>query len=686
MTLITVTHTATWRTGTTLYVEHSLESPIPGRISAVWSDATELYAPKVAAANPLTLSFAEKSLVISPLSINFTAVDLTLTPATITWNYSIGCGLTDLSLDECVVAVAQFCTLDHTALYYYDVVVTHSVSYEYPPAIATHTALYTTLLQISHQAQYAFNTATTIHASAYQTSTPVFAIHANSWATITPLSSIHTAFYASNQSANTTHLVSYALYATGYCVHESVYQSSSVVLTLSIHEALYRAIQLTTLTHTHTYQSLVLAIASQQQSYCSLPTVIVTNAVHYQSVTNTYTTHGLYYQTAPTNYTTHTDRYKSVSLQAIPLLTNAFIDTDIQIVSATITADEDSSYYQGEVELQNADDYRLFSLDQAFVLHLFDDTYHFIVDTKSLRRSIDDQGNLVEVATLTGLSPLCRFASPRATLITKTWTTPTNAKTIVEELLGPVTWNLVDWQIPAYRLSADNAAPLDVAKQIVEAAGGVIESNPDGTILVRHLWPTSIILLNTATADHTLDETVIYSANDSPVSDDLVNKVRILDSNVGYQDRLEYIPNKINEDNDPWSGILYAFISPWRDGLTIATTRGSKIRLGSLSEGTRTIGDSEDYPPELLTFENRNSSTQYPIATITAFTWLDDSLGSVTFSPYSTTIEANSAGTYGGYSLAEIQYTSRYLKIPVYCTESDTAIEAQFLLLENQDA
>jgi hypothetical protein len=71
--------------------------------------------------------------------------------------------------------------------------------------------------------------------------------------------------------------------------------------------------------------------------------------------------------------------------------------------------------------------------------------------------------------------------------------------------------------------------------------------------------------------------------------------------------------------------------------------------------------------------------------TLNSFEWLDENLGGLTFSPYATTLEASAEGTYYGYSLAKIEYTSRRLQVPVNCGISNTEIEAQFLLLENQD-
>lgn len=356
--------------------------------------------------------------------------------------------------------------------------------------------------------------------------------------------------------------------------------------------------------------------------------------------------------------------------------------TNLDFLSVSITADEDSMVYQCEVTMKDAQDYIRFPRDTPFIIHLFNIDYHFIIDSRNLDRGMDDAGNYSETCSFTGLSPLIQSASPRATPITKTWDTAQYASQIVEELIGPVTWNLIDWLIPAYRLAAENAAPLDIAQQIVEAAGGLIESQPDGSVVCRHRWPVSVTAMNSASVDHTLYETVIFSSSESPTNDEVMNRVRILDQDAGYQDRLEYVPNKLGENDDPFNGVLYAFLSPWRDGLRIVTTRPSVIRLGTLSEGTRVIADTNpDFPAEVLTFTDREASTQYPVMQLTDFEWLDENLGSLTVSPYATTLQAGN-GTYGGYSLAKVSYITRYLKIPVSCTEHTEAIEAQFLLLE----
>lgn len=358
---------------------------------------------------------------------------------------------------------------------------------------------------------------------------------------------------------------------------------------------------------------------------------------------------------------------------------------DYQLVNVNITCDEDSNFFQCEIELRDHQYYTDFYRDRPFLVHLFDIDYYFVVDSRTLNRTIDDEGNQINTVSVSGLSPLCLKGGPRATPITKTWDTPTMVSTIVEELIGVVSWQMVDWMLPAFRLSAENAYPLDIANQLVNAAGGLIESQPDGSIVCRHRWPISIAAIANATVDLILYENHIHSITESPTNDDLINKVRILDQEATYQDRLEYIPNKINGNDDPFNGIMYAYLSPWREGMSIVTTRPSKITLGSLSEGIRTISDSNvDFPAEIITFENREGSVKYSVMSLIDFEWLDDNLGSVVITPYSTTLTAGD-GTYGGYSLAKISYATKFLQIPVSCVESTESIEAQFLLLENQN-
>lgn len=557
-----------------------------------------------------------------------------------------------------------------------------------PTTFATHQSTYGLIAHQTNRATYQLSEIVALHETTW-TQTAQAWFTTNYQSIITTVSAYHEANYASvglSVVAN-QHEVSWSsfLRTTEFTIHESIYQTTTRASTY--HEALFRSNIRVSTYHESLFRSNLRVSSTNTALYQSIPLTYSYQTTSYQSVVSDFNIHLATYQQVPNDYTTHTARYRSASMDAQAILANAYIEPAIQIVSAQVTADEDSPYYQCEVELLNSSDYRNFVRDQAFTLHLFDDSYAFVVDSKGLSRSIDEAGNYQEVATISGLSPLCLKASPRSEPVTKTWDSATYASAIVTELIGTVTWNLVDWQIPAYRLTIEKADPFEVAQQIVNAVGGLIESQPDGSVVVRHRWPTSIALLDTIVPATTLYENVIYSAQEQPTQDDLMNRIRILDTNASYQDRLEYVANKLSDgSNDPWTGWMYAYLSPWRNGLTIATTRGSKIQLGTQVEGTRAIFDDPDDAEniaELITFESGTGSVAYPIQTLSSVTWLDENLGGLTFVPYSTSLEASGRGNYYGYSLAEISYTTRYLKVPVICQESTDTIEAQFLLLEN---
>jgi hypothetical protein len=522
------------------------------------------------------------------------------------------------------------------------------------------------------------------------------------WASDSLLSTVasHESSYQSSggfATIVTTHNTTWASdvgYLSAFALHATNWESSgSVETTFASHETTYDSFiripgyVVHEVSWSSSGSSIYSTVATHEVAWASLPAVTASHTTRYQSVAEDFAIHTHTWKSfVQENVGVHEARYRSFTLNAQFILANAYIEPDIQLLSASVTADEDSPYYQCEVELRDAKDYSTFVRDQAFILHLFDDEYHFVVDSKGLSRSIDDEGNYQESVTLSGLSPLCLKAAPRSTPITKVWVTPIMASDVVEELIGLVTWNLVDWMIPGYRLSADNADPFEIAQNIVNAAGGLLESQPNGSVVVRHRWPTSIAALDTGIPSTILSETMIYSAQEQPTQDVLMNRIRITDSNAGYQDRLEYEPNQVYGEDDPWSGMLYAYLSPWRDGLRIVTTRGSKIQLGTQSESTKRIFDADDeQTAEVLTFEGGQSSTRYPIMTLDSLEWWDENLGGLTFVPYATTVEASAEGAYSGYSLAQIEYTTRRLQVPVRCTPDAEAIEAQFLLLETQN-
>lgn len=336
----------------------------------------------------------------------------------------------------------------------------------------------------------------------------------------------------------------------------------------------------------------------------------------------------------------------------------------IAVRSASLYADEGSPYWQCDIELLDARDYGRLPRDTAFEIEVFGIVFAMVVDTRELRRSIDDAGNYASVARIAGLSPVCRHASPRATPITKTWDAPIMASAACAELVGAVDWAMVDWMIPAHRLAATDAAPLDVARNLVAAAGGLLESLPDGTLRARPKWSVSVPDFAPAPTDHLFSDRDLFGADESPINDALVNRVRIVDVEGAHQDRLEFVADQ----NDALRGEIRVFPSPWRGGLTLRHTRGSPpVYLDAAAEGSES-------QTETVEFVAGQASVRYPIAALGSVEWMAENLGAVAFEPFSSALVA---GGPDGYSLARVTYTTRFLLAKV---RASAATDAQFVL------
>lgn len=282
-----------------------------------------------------------------------------------------------------------------------------------------------------------------------------------------------------------------------------------------------------------------------------------------------------------------------------------------------------------------------------------------------MTREISAEGALNNVATLKGVSRGAALQAPRASLITKTWDTATTAHDLIREISGgyPVSIEVINWAIPAYRFGVNNMAPIDAIKQIAEAVGGVVDSLPDGTLRVRSKYPVPVPQWSIKSVDHELlEEGELFSSADQDTPVKVYNKFRVMDTQTtSGSDRLEY------EEFDSRSGYVRAYPSPWRTAVTLATT----------AQGV-TVGTShEEYREEEETVEvyNGEASIRYPAVSVVSVVWLGADLLGVIAGNDSTKVTTTSETE--KFSLLKIKYKTRCLVFPV---AGAVGQEAQFLL------
>lgn len=332
----------------------------------------------------------------------------------------------------------------------------------------------------------------------------------------------------------------------------------------------------------------------------------------------------------------------------------------IRIVQATLSCDEDSPVWIAQIEVAAVADFALIAIGDDITLTLGLETFAFVIDGKTLsRESIDDQR-----CNLTAVSPLALLDAPFAGTTRYYESAAISAETAVENLIGPVDWQLPIWTIPAERLLLENVTPLAAARNIVAAIGGIIESNPEGSVVCRRRHPISIPQYGTTQPAGSLFDADVLSVSSQIAPMRGYNRVTIANeegATGSVSDRIEFVADA----DDPYRGTVRAYLSVSRSVVLVHTGHASAV-VASLGAVTRT-------ETETVEFIEGQSSTRYPIAAITSSVWQHSALGAVVADGQSLVAATP------GYSLLRIAYTTTSLDWRVALSVDE---EVQFVLVD----
>lgn len=338
---------------------------------------------------------------------------------------------------------------------------------------------------------------------------------------------------------------------------------------------------------------------------------------------------------------------------------------DINIKNISVSCDENSPFWNCIIEITNIEDFVKFKPNDTFNINLLGEIYYFYVNDISINRN----SNYDLSATITGVGIGADLDSPRKETYTKTWDTDELASDIVNEVLENrvSSWDLVDWTIKKNRLSEENSSRIAIAQKIVQAAGGVLEANPDGTFYVRHLYPISPKDYDLQTFDEEYDEAVnVFQAVYSYQNNNYFDWVRIRDvEDTGKNDTIEFE----QDENDELAGTLKVYPSPFRE-IEVIHTGPSTISL--MLEGT-VIREEE----EVIEIFNSEGSVKYPILSIETIEWNAVNLGTLLFEPYSKTVTSTNPNL--KYSMVKIKYKTKSIN---YRTTSVGNADVQYLVVD----
>ncbi|MBF0291154.1 MAG: hypothetical protein HQK86_03260 [Nitrospinae bacterium] len=340
----------------------------------------------------------------------------------------------------------------------------------------------------------------------------------------------------------------------------------------------------------------------------------------------------------------------------------------VPVLSASISRDSGSYAWTASIAVGKPGDYAQMKQDEEFTFNLYGETFNLIVDNKRKDRLSPETISMI----ISGISPCAKHAAPRALPVTKTWGA-VMAKDAAEEALGEaIDWQIVDWMIPAGKLAVTDSSPMAVAQMIAAAAGGIIQSNPDGSLTARYKYPVSVPAWNTTAPDCALtdDLDIIGSAELYPASEN-INRLTIGDFGINgslSSDKMEY-----EADESGHSGALRVYPSPWRSSFIVVHTGDSGVGLALIGEVARTI------EKEVVEFRAGAGNTRYPVFSIVSSRWVHASLGQMSFVLDDTGLSAESQGNHSGYGLAEITYKTRSFDWRVSNNRDEST---QFLMVE----
>lgn len=332
----------------------------------------------------------------------------------------------------------------------------------------------------------------------------------------------------------------------------------------------------------------------------------------------------------------------------------------IRIVQATLSCDEDSSVWIAQIEVADVAEFAQIAIGDGITLTLGLEAFALVIDGKTLsRESIDDQR-----CNLSAVSPLALLDAPFAGTTRYYEAGAILAETAVENLIGPVDWQLPAWTIPSGRLLLENVTPLAAARNIVAAIGGIIESAPDGGVICRRRHPVGVSNYGEVTPAGSLFDADVISARAQIAPLRGYNRVTLANeegASMGTADRIEYLADA----EDPYRGTVRAYLTATRPVVLVHTGHAATV-MSSLGTVTRA-------ETELVEFIEGQASTRYPVTAITASSWQHADLGTVT-----ATGQALVAAV-PGYSLLRITYTTTSLDWRVALPVDE---EVQFVLVD----
>lgn len=356
--------------------------------------------------------------------------------------------------------------------------------------------------------------------------------------------------------------------------------------------------------------------------------------------------------------------YYLVSEQSIENEVNVTISVNgifIDFISVDIDAGMDKYVIQGSVEVASEADYVNCPIDGDVECIIDGVAFNLFIETRSKGKTNASGTSW----TIDLLSPTAKLDSPYSQTMVTSFTNNIYASVLVQQMADYqgvlVDWQIIDWSIPNYAISANDETPLAVIKKVVNAVGAIVQTKPNGDMLIISKYPISPKLWGITTPSVIFSsETDIVSINDSMIINEGLNAFLITDQGSSAADiTLEEI------DIDTTTKIIRGFRIPFSAGsFNLVTSGGPLISISKESNPVEAnipidFDDSEEW--EYIEFIDWVGTTQYPIYELIEWEWVAEDMGAFQISENGTLTTITQDDSLKE-SLLRIKYKTKYWK------------------------
>ncbi|MGE0919421.1 hypothetical protein [Trichlorobacter lovleyi] len=251
-------------------------------------------------------------------------------------------------------------------------------------------------------------------------------------------------------------------------------------------------------------------------------------------------------------------------------------------------------------------------------------------------------------------SAACVLDEPHAAEINLNgWDTPyTTASELAAAICGTVALN---WQLPSWSLPSRwelTGTPIECLQTLVASVGGILQSNPNGSITARKRWPIRPPDLSGATPLTTISRAT--ALDDSPLTVKPTSGKGYGSVTVYGYDPAALLPDMEVEESSPALG------SPVHVRLFWPTQSPPEFSP-FVTDGSTTKLSSADLvvSAEELIFENGAATTRYPIKRLHSYKWVGANGGELWWLEDGNSKELSTI-TPGVRGIARVTYTTNY--------------------------